>query len=374
MKHNWEYKRLGDVCDFERGVTYTKSDENQEPTSVVILRSNNINLSNSVLNLDNLKYLREDFELKDNKTLKKNSILICMSNGSIEHVGKTAFIDKDSNYGFGGFMGLIKPFGEIPKYIYYVFKSSIFSNFLSNLNRGANIRNLQFSKLEKLLIPVPPREVQEQIVSELDTITEGIAALREQVADLDRLAQTLFYETFGDPISNPKGWPVMKLGEVCNLKAGKAISAKDLTENKSSGLYPCYGGNGIRGFIDRKSHSGNYSIIGRQGALCGNVSLAQGDFYATEHAIVVTPTIESNFIWMYTVLKELNLNRYAKGAAQPGISVGVLNEIDIPVPPLSLQQRFAEQIEAIEAMKATLATQIADAQTLLDSRMDHWFN
>lgn len=150
--------------------------------------------------------------------------------------------------------------------------------------------------------------------------------------------------------------------------------ASELLCHISDGYYPCYGGNGIRGYISRKSHHGLYNIIGRQGALCGNVTLANSDFYATEHAVVVTPLIATSPYWLYYLLTALNLNQYAKGVAQPGLSVGVINEISIPVPPLELQEKFAARIEQIEAQKKVLENTIAELQTLLDSRMDYWFN
>lgn len=215
---------------------------------------------------------------------------------------------------------------------------------------------------------------QKQAIAELDKINETIEDCRELLRNLDALAQSLFYDFFGDPITNPKGWTLKQIKSFLSLKAGKAIKASELLCHISDGYYPCYGGNGIRGYISRKSHHGLYNIIGRQGALCGNVTLANSDFYATEHAVVVTPLIATSPYWLYYLLTALNLNQYAKGVAQPGLSVGVINEISIPVPPLELQEKFAARIEQIEAQKKVVESTIAELQTLLDSRMDYWFN
>jgi len=143
------------------------------------------------------------------------------------------------------------------------------------------------------------------------------------------------------------------------LKAGKFIKASEIQDTFSEGLYPCYGGNNLRGYVDRFNHEGDYCLVGRQGALCGNVTYAQGKFYATEHALVVTPLIEMNSKWLFYYLVKMNLNQYATGVAQPGLSVSNLDSIVLNVPPLAEQEKIVQQIEALEA-------QIAQAQQMID--------
>lgn len=241
-------------------------------------------------------------------------------------------------------------------------------------SKTTGIRNLNFKAYKSLEIPVPPMGEQEAIVAELDEINSAVDELKLQVADLGTLAQATFYDMFGDPVTNPKAWPVKKLGEVCFLKAGKNIKASELSQKPSEGLYPCYGGNGIRGYIAKKSHEGCFPIIGRQGALCGNVVLATGSFYATEHAVVCQPLEELNTIFLFFALKEMNLNQYAKGVAQPGLAVSSITPLFLPIPPMPLQQEFAARVKAIEEAKAELKAQMADMQALLASRMQYWFD
>lgn len=232
-----------------------------------------------------------------------------------------------------------------------------------------------YKLLKELQVPIPPREEQERIVEELDCLSGVIEKKREQLRELDALAQSIFYTMFGDPITNEKGWEVIPLKQAALLKAGKAIKANELSEDSDLGLYPCYGGNGIRGYINKKSHNGQFPIIGRQGALCGNVVFAQGEFYATEHAVVCNNIIESfNPLWLYYALKYNNLNRYAQGVAQPGISVNIINEMPLIYPPLTLQQEFAGKIEAIEKQKALIKQSITQTEELFNARMDYYFN
>lgn len=156
---------------------------------------------------------------------------------------------------------------------------------------------------------------------------------------------------FGDPILNTKGWKVEFLGDVCDMKAGKNIKANDIYIEKTEKLYPCYGGNGLRGYVEKFSHEGNIPLIGRQGALCGNIKYAQGKFYATEHAVVTQPKIEMNTYWLYYTLKQLNLNRLSTGAAQPGLTVGKLNEVEFPLAPLNMQDEFEKFTKKVDKLK-----------------------
>ena len=151
-----------------------------------------------------------------------------------------------------------------------------------------------------------------------------------------------------------------------NLQAGKNISANDIHEYSQNFPYACYGGNGIRGYVSDYNRDGKFPIIGRQGALCGNVNFAEGKFYATEHAVVVTCFAGVNVEWTRYVLEAMNLNQYATATAQPGLSVATVNEVEFMLPPLNEQCRIAEFIancfEAIES----LTTQTNDLRLNLD--------
>ena len=138
------------------------------------------------------------------------------------------------------------------------------------------------------------------------------------------------------------------LSKICDMKAGKFVSASDIEDTKTLENYPCYGGNGLRGYTKTFTHEGIFSLIGRQGALCGNVHRVTGQFHATEHALVVTPFENIDTNWLYHKLKEMNLNQYATGVAQPGLSVKNLNDIYVLVPSFQEQQQIVKQIEDIE--------------------------
>lgn len=135
------------------------------------------------------------------------------------------------------------------------------------------------------------------------------------------------------------------------MAAGKSKPANQIKATLFDGGYPCFGGNGIRGYVDEYNQEGTFSIVGRQGALCGNINIASGKFYATEHAVVTTLFSGIAFNWSNYILEALNLNEYATGAAQPGLSVANVLNVFVPVPPTQEQERIGKKIsESIKAI------------------------
>jgi type I restriction enzyme S subunit len=155
-------------------------------------------------------------------------------------------------------------------------------------------------------------------------------------------------------------WEAKLLGAVCEMQAGKFVAASEISERQSEGLYPCFGGNGLRGYTKAFNQSGRYSLIGRQGALCGNVNLAEGNFYATEHAVVTTPKPGNSTDWLFYNLCLLNLNRFATGQAQPGLSIDVLEKVNCATPKDEKeQQKIADCLASLDA-RITLEAQKLD--------------
>ena len=164
-----------------------------------------------------------------------------------------------------------------------------------------------------------------------------------------------------------------KLGEVCLLKAGKFVSANDISPEYNKGLYPCFGGNGIRGYVADYTHDGEFPLIGRQGALCGNVNLASGKFHATEHAVVVQPKIEMNVHWLYYALNAMNLGQYATGAAQPGLAVSKLETLSVEIPNISEQNKIAQTLYKVEQLVNFRKQQLAKLDELVKTRFVEMF-
>ena len=177
---------------------------------------------------------------------------------------------------------------------------------------------------------------------------------------------------YGDvPFEVPDNWVWTTLGDIFTLQAGKNITAKDISEKQDkTHCFPCYGGNGLRGYVSSYNREGRFPLIGRQGALCGNINETNVRFYATEHAVVVDTYCDTNIDWAINILLYLNLNQYATSTAQPGLSVATINEVMVPVPPLKEQQRISQKlndwfclIDQIEQGKEDLQTTIKQTKS-----------
>lgn len=348
MKEGWEYKKLGEVCKINSG-----------------------------------------------KSIKSNLITPTLSSDTFPCYGGNGIRGYVSSYSHDGVYPIVGRVGALCGNVHLaegkfyatehalvltITSCSVSSNWLTlwlesrklgQFAKGVAQPVLSSSELSKLPLSIPPLSQQQSIVAELDKINEIIDLKKAQLKDLDLLAQSIFYEMFGDPIENPKGWEVKKFRELFKLKSGDGLSAKAFIPGK----FPVYGGNGISGYHNDFNKDGIYVIIGRVGALCGNVRMVEGQFWLTDNAFQLFYA-EDNFdiVYLSNKLKLLNLRRFANAAAQPVISNSTLKDIDIILPPLSLQQSFASKIQAIESQKSAIKQSLAEVETLLASRMDYWFN
>ncbi len=175
------------------------------------------------------------------------------------------------------------------------------------------------------------------------------------------------------PSKYPLSWSTQKVKYVAELKSGDAITSEDISE---TGDYPVYGGNGLRGYTSSFNCDGDHPLIGRQGALCGNINFASGRFWASEHAVVVTPKNKHHSRWLRDVLESMDLNQYSQSAAQPGISVEVIENLTIPVPPRAEQETISSyldrerlRIDALIAEKERMLALLEEKRSALVSRV-----
>ena len=168
------------------------------------------------------------------------------------------------------------------------------------------------------------------------------------------------------PFEIPSSWEWTTLGEVFTLQAGKNITAKDISDKEDSEhRFPCYGGNGLRGYVCSYNRNGRFPLIGRQGALCGNINFAEDLFYATEHAVVVETYCKTDVEWAVHSLIHLNLNQYATSTAQPGLSVNTINEVLIPLPPIEEQGRIVRCLNKWNTLIGQIEQGKVDLQTTI---------
>lgn len=234
-------------------------------------------------------------------------------------------------------------------FLYYAVSQK--TDWMISQCRGAAQPNISQGIIRSMEIAKPPMEQQEQFV-----------AIAEQ-ADKSKFAdfKSQFIEMFGTSCDSVK----TILSDFVSLKAGKNKKSELIKDVFTDGLYPCYGGNGIRGYVEDYTHSGIYCIIGRQGAQCGNVQIAEGEFYATEHAVVVTPLTDVNSIWLFHALTQMNLNQYARGAAQPGLAVNQLEILPFSLPSIASQTQFALIAEQADKSKSHVLKALKETEILL---------
>ena len=239
----------------------------------------------------------------------------------------------------------------IPRYVYYCLQQK----HLEEYNTAGGVPSLTQKVLNNIEILVPPLGIQHEIVRMLDSYTESVVELQRQLT-AELTARKAQYSHYRDKLLSYTSTTQMeKLGDTCEMKAGKAI-ASGLISDECTEETPikCYGGNGVRGYVKNANENGSYPIIGRQGALCGNVKYAEGQFYATEHAVVVKPKEKYNPRFLYHLLTNMNLNQYKSAGAQPGLAVKNIAELVAPVPPLDVQNRIVNVLDNFEKICSDL--------------------
>ena len=247
-------------------------------------------------------------------------------------------------------------------YFTKLFKSGPFIQNLATCVTGIREgQNIDYSKLQIQTIPLPPPEEQAAIVRFLDHADEQmqryIAGKERLIALLEEERQALVHQavTRGlDPSVRlkpsgvewmgdvPAHWRFQRVKTVCGMKSGEGITAMSIEDE---GEYPVYGGNGLRGYTSEFSHEGAYVLIGRQGALCGNVHVARGQFWASEHAVVTTVFPDHTLEWLSALLEVMNLNQHSIAAAQPGLAVERVLNLWVPVPPQAEQANIATSLK-----------------------------
>lgn len=354
-----EYKTLTELFDTRNGYTPSKSKEEYWTNGTVPwFRMEDIRENGSILSKA-IQYVSES-AIKGS-LFPTDSIIVATS----ATIGQHALIRVPSlaNQRFT-YLVLKEEFKEQLDimFIYYCcFKLDEYCK--ECLNQG-NFASVDMKKFLKFKFPVPPLEVQREIVRILDNFTFLTTELAAELA-----ARQKQYEYYRDllltfkpnestilnertnelELSGAIRW--MKLGDTCVLKAGKAISAAEISQNVNDDyIYPCYGGNGLRGYVKNYNQDGKHPLIGRQGALCGNVCYAYDKFYATEHAVVVSPSDLYNEKFLYYLLDFAKLEQYKTAGAQPGLSVARLEKIILPVPPLEQQQHIVDILDRFDTL------------------------
>lgn len=396
MRENWTYKKLGEVCTIERGgsprpindyitdsadgINWIKIGDATEGSKYIVTTAEKIKPEG----MKKSRFVHKgDFILSNSMSFGKPYILGidgCIHDGwLVIHDEKNTF-NKDYLY-------------------YYLGSPTIYSEF-KRLAVGGVVNNLNSNLVRGVNVAIPSLSEQQSIVAELDKINELISLKKAQLSDLDSLSQSIFYDMFGDPIENEKGWEVKTLGEVCSDMTKGPFGSdikKSLYVPKSNDTYKVY----IQiNAISKDASLGNYYIskeyfenkmkrfevkpndyiITCDGTLGKYLRLPHDIEKGIISASLLRLTLNDNIcpkyfelLWELYILQEL-LKDTRNTALVHLPAASKISKFTIPLPPLSLQQEFATRIELIEQQKAQISSTIKDLETLLASRMQYWFD
>lgn len=386
MRENWTYKKMSEVFDLQMGKTPDRKTPsyfggNNVWVSIRDLVGKEIGESN--------EHITDTAVTTTNiRKVKKGTVIMSFK----LTVGKCAITTKDlyTNEAIMAF-NLKEGYDICPDYLYY---------YLSNYNwRGANkaVMGITLNKatISQQKVGYPYLSEQQSIVAELDKINELISLKKAQLSDLDALAQSIFYDMFGDPIENEKGWEVKKLGEVCDVRDGTHDSPQYLSESE----YFLITSKNIQGdiidyanvnyiskedydSINKRSYVDEGDIImGMIGTIGKPIIVHKNNLKFCVKNVALIKFPESCLVKNVYVKALLDNDSYKqyllslnKGGTQKFVALGTLRTLKCPLPPLSLQQDFAKRIELIEQQKAQISSTIKDLETLLASRMQYWFD
>ena len=382
-RSKWEYKKLGEVCTVVSGST---------PKTQVEEFWNGSHYWITPAELDGSTYVSKSERLITDAAIEKTNLTLLPVGtvllSSRAPIGKVA-ITTVPMYCNQGFKNLICSDTIYNKYLYWFLKVN--TEYLNSLGRGATFKEISKTIVENIKIPLYSLAYQQRIVAELDCLNEMIALKQEQLKEFDKLAQSIFYDMFGDG-----NWKSRKIKDIAKVKIGPFGSSLHQYDYITGGTPLVNPIHMINGKIvvdndftiteEKKTELTSYLlktndiVFGRRGDIgrCALVTDKENGYLCGTGSMFVRFDIDIDPTYALCELSSKEIKKYlldnAKGATMLNINGGIVENIPIPLPPLVLQQQFAQKIQAIEAQKELVKQSIAETQQLLDSRMDYYFD
>lgn len=364
MKQGWEIKKLGEVCENVSNINWKTISLD---TKLPYIDLSAVDIDNS--NIDDFEYINKDNAPSRAKQIVNTGDVIFATTRPL--LKRVCVITKSFNNAIAstGFC-VLRPKGKVvSKWIYYILKSDSFYTYIEPLQKGISYPAVSDNEVKNFSIPVPPLAEQEHIVAELDLLSGIIQKKRQQLKELDNLAQSIFYDMFGDPITNEMGWEVKMVIDVVKMQRGFDLPVQD---RDNEGVIPIYGSNGVIGL--HSTHKAEYGIItGRSGTL-GEVYSSNKPFWPLNTTLFSVDTHGNDVVYLKYLMRNFHLERFKAGAGVPTLNRNEFHNEFIPNIPITLQQEFAEKIEAIEKQKELIKQSLVETETLFNSRMDYYFN
>lgn len=390
MKAGWSTKPLGDACDWQRGLTYSKSDE-VDVSDNIVLRATNIDLATNLLDLGELKYINEKVIVPDSKKVKVGSLIICTASGSKSHLGKVAYIDNDYGYAFGGFMGMLTPKHELnSKFLFHLMTSPAYKDFIAALSDGANINNLKFDDLRQFVIPVPPLPEQQHIVTLLDEAFEGIATAKANAEKNLQNARAIFESHLQSVFNNQgDGWKCIAFEDTvdsaCTLSYGIVQPGEEYAGGMPIVRPTDLGGKtieieGLKRIDPALAASYRRTTLrGGDLLLCvrgttGQISIASKNLAGANVTrgivpIFFEPTVvaqDFGYYLMRSGFVQSQIREKTYGTALQQINIGDLRNLKLPIPPLAKQAALTTRLDELSGETQRLESIYQQKLTALD--------
>jgi len=385
MKKDWTYKKLGEVCSSDLGKTLNSKTDNGEYYPYLCA----INVLWDRIDTTVLKTAKFEPSELERYSVKKGDLLVCEGGD----VGRAAIWNDETVIQYQNALHRIRFKGEvIPRFcLFYLRHLKDNGTLDAKYAKGVTIKHLVKSSLLSIPIPIPPIKEQEEICSLLDKLSLVIEKKKQQIKELDNLAQAIFYDMFGDPIANTKGWVISTIDNISTDKLSYGSGASAIEYDGQTRYVRITDINDLGDLnedikspseIDEKYLLREGDILfARSGATVGKTYCHReknGRCIYAGYLIKMRPDkskVMPKYVFYYT--KSEYYKAFIKNAqnavAQPNINAKQYGGLAIPVPPLSLQQSFAQKIESIERQKELINQSIREAQTLFNSRMEYYF-
>ena len=366
MREGWTYKKLGEVASYINGYAFKPEQWKESGTPIIRIQN---------LNNPEAPYNYYDGEVPEKVKIQNGDLLISWSASLGAYIwdGGAAFLNQH-------IFKVEFDKTDIDKmYLKYAVTSKL--EAMANLVHGATMKHIVKKDFDNTLIPYPSKSQQAAIVSELDEITSLLALKHEQLQKYDKLEQSLFYEMFGDPVENEKGWEVKKLNEFATLINGRAYKQEELL---NKGKYPVLRvGNFFTNNswyysdleLDEDKYCDKGDLLYAWSASFGP-KIWEGEkviYHYHIWKVVLSVLVDKTYLFCLLERMTKDLKQQVHGATMVHLTKAKMEQTKLPLPPLPLQQQFASRIEQIESQKQQVQAAIERLETLLASRMQYWF-
>ena len=383
-----EWKTLGEVCDYIRGITYNKTAETTDSCGWKVLRANNITLETRTLNFDEVKRVKSATRIRENQMLYRGDILICAGSGSKDHIGKTAYIDHDMDCTFGGFMGVLRVTAEntvSSRFLFHYIGSSVFINYLKTTLKSSTINNLNAGIINPFPIPIPPLRIQSRIVEILDKFTQLEAELEAELEarnkQYDFYRNRLLDFALRDDLVGQVEWKT--LGEVAEY-VRERIAVDQLCAQTYVGvdnLLPNRAGKKDSNYLPTEGNAIAYQpndiLIGNIRPYLKKIWKADNEGGASADVLVIRSTTQLLVPgYLYHLLADNRFFSYdmqhAKGAKMPRGNKEKILDYVIPLPPLSEQRRIVDILDRFDTLTNSISEGLPREITLRRKQYEYY--